>query len=91
MTSVTIDINPDATSSIENTLTPRLDAAMMSEIPENVSRQIPPLLSQAQAYYWSHAWQLGEQESLADLQAGRFKTFTNADDVVRYLLSADDD
>jgi len=49
-----------------------------------------PLTSIGQAYYWKHAWQQGERESLDELAAGKGRIFTNPADAVRYLLSTDE-
>ena len=43
-----------------------------------------------QDYYWTAEWQEGERETLAELAAGRGKTFDTTDDVLRYLQSDDD-
>lgn len=48
-------------------------------------------LPREQEYYWSEAWQAGEQESRAELAAGRGVRFDTADDAIRWLLSDDDD
>jgi len=60
-----------------------------SRIKAPISHTIPPAIDRGQAYYWNHAWQLGEQESRAELAAGKGKTFENARDAIRWLLSDD--
>ncbi len=42
-----------------------------------------------QAYYWSREWQDAEAESRADYAAGRFRTFTDAEDAIAWLDSDD--
>ncbi len=49
-------------------------------------RQVPWFIPADQVYYWSRQWQRDEAESLANLKAGRAKTFDNPTDAVRYLL-----
>jgi hypothetical protein len=58
-----------------------------SFIPPGASRSIAPLTSLGQAYYWTRAWQDGEQESLAALARGEGRTFEDAQSAIRYLLS----
>jgi hypothetical protein len=35
-----------------------------------------------QAWFWTEAWQAGEQEAEADLAAGRYKTFDTMEDLI---------
>jgi len=53
-------------------------------------RHIPSSIPKSQAYYWKHARQDGEQESLRELAAGEAVEFSNARDMIRWLLSEDD-
>jgi hypothetical protein len=69
----------------------RLAASDLSYLPAGVSRRIAPVTEPGQAYYWTHAWQAGEQESLAARAVGDTRVFGSADDAIRYLLSADED
>jgi hypothetical protein len=39
----------------------------------------------SQAYYWKNLWQQGEQESLADIAAGRVYVFDDIDEALRFL------
>ena len=50
----------------------------------------PPVIPAGQEYYWTSGWQAGERDTLAELEAGNARTFSTADDALRYLLSADD-
>jgi hypothetical protein len=43
-----------------------------------------------QAWFWSPEWQAKEQEAEADLQEGRFQTFTELDDFLLFLDSKDE-
>jgi hypothetical protein len=61
-----------------------------SSLPDQVTSRAGPFSSISQAYYWKHTWQAGEHESLADLAAGRARTFVDPSAAVRYLLSTDD-
>ena len=50
----------------------------------------PAAIPAGQEYYWTAAWQAGERETLAELAAGRGKTFDTAGEALRYLFSADE-
>lgn len=64
-----------------------LTATEVSPTSAPVSHTIPPAVDAGQAYYWRHAWQLGEQESRAELKAGLGQTFATAEKAIRWLLS----
>ena len=49
----------------------------------------PVILREDQLYYWTHAWQVGEAESQADIDKGDTERFANADDAIRWLFSND--
>lgn len=49
-------------------------------------RQVPLFIPASQAYYWSSAWQEGEAETRANLDAGNAKTFNDPLDAIRHLL-----
>jgi hypothetical protein len=51
------------------------------------ARWLPP----EQEYYWTEEWQGGEQESLRELANGGAVQFDTAQDLLRWLFSADDD
>jgi hypothetical protein len=53
------------------------------------ARNVPMFIPADQAYYWSSKWQRDEAETLANLQAGDYKTFDDPSDAIRYLLSDD--
>ena len=42
-----------------------------------------------QAWYWTEEWQAAERESREDYAEGRHKTFENADDFAKDLISGD--
>ena len=46
-------------------------------------RGMPAQPALAQAYYWSRAWQQGEAESLAELQAGHGRVFHDTNELAR--------
>ena len=50
------------------------------------SSEIPAFIPADQVYYWSIRWQESERQALADIAAGRTRTFTDPTDAVRYLL-----
>ena len=55
-------------------------------------RTVPFMIEKAQAYYWSHRWQEGINETVADLKSGEFERFDSDDptDVARWLLDGND-
>jgi hypothetical protein len=58
------------------------------------SRRIAPtFVSADEAYYWSFPWQADVQASMAALAEGDYEDFDSDDpsDVVRWMLSVDDD
>lgn len=54
------------------------------------ARQLPPAADAGEAYYWTHAWQTGQQEAVEAIERGEAITFDNADDAIRWLLSSDE-
>ncbi|MHB1654041.1 MAG: hypothetical protein ACYCVD_16435 [Desulfitobacteriaceae bacterium] len=40
-----------------------------------------------QAWYWTKEWQAAEQEARENIAAGRYKTFENAEEFVKDLMS----
>lgn len=51
---------------------------------------LPPAIDAGEAYYWTHAWQAAQRESLDALERGEGITFDSADDAIRWLLSSDE-
>ena len=79
-----------STESIEGAyLNTRLDQTNIPLMPWPVSRTIPPSIERGQAIYWSYAWRTGEQETREALAEGQGKTFPNAQEAIRWLLSDD--
>jgi hypothetical protein len=64
-------------------------SAVFSNRNTDALRQVPMFIPADQAYYWSSQWQRDEAESLADLRAGRARTFDDPQDAIRHLLSDD--
>lgn len=54
------------------------------------SRRLPPAADAGEAYYWTHAWQAGQQEAVDAIERGEGITFENADDAIRWLLASDE-
>lgn len=79
------------TSSSASKVRVRTSTEMTIPLPRYASRRVAPLMSRSQAYYWTHAWQAAEQESLAARQAGESQVFDSAEDVIRYLLNEEED
>jgi hypothetical protein len=65
-------------------------AAVASNCKMRVPRRMPLFIPAEQAYYWSSQWQRDEAASLADLKAGKARTFDDPQDAIRHLLSDDD-
>ena len=63
------------------------DVALM---PPLVPATIPLSIDRGQAIYWSYAWRAGEEETRKALAEGQGKTFPNAQEAIRWLLSSDD-
>lgn len=55
----------------------------------NPHRRVPMFIPAHQTYYWSSRWQDDEAETLANLRAGDYETFSEPSDAIRYLLSDD--
>ncbi len=85
-----MDVDIAATESGEgpyvNTWPGQTDVALM---PFLVSASIPPSIDSGQAIYWSYLWRLGEEETRKALAEGQGKTFPNAQEAIRWLLSDD--
>jgi AbrB family looped-hinge helix DNA binding protein len=43
------------------------------------------LIDKSQAYFWSQAWQRGEQQAEADIAEGRVEAFETVDDLIAAL------
>ena len=67
-----------------------IDQTSVSLMPRSVSRTIPPSIDRGQAIYWSYSWRAGEEETRKALAEGQGKTFPNAQEAIRWLLSSDD-
>jgi hypothetical protein len=50
---------------------------------------MPLFVPAAQLYYWSFAWQDSQRKAMADLRAGRSRTFDDPSAAVHYLLGSD--
>lgn len=67
----------------------RLDQTDVSPMRWLPPRTIPPAIDRGQAIYWTYAWQAGEEETRKALAEGQGKTFPNAQEAIRWLLSDD--
>lgn len=61
-------------------------SATVSNHGSDAPRRVPLFIPSDQLYYWSNQWQRDETQSLADLEAGRSRTFDNPQDAIRHLL-----
>ena len=85
---IVVDI--DSTESGEGVyLDTRLDQTDVPPMPSVVSHTIPPSIDRGQAIYWSYAWRAGEEETRKALTEGQGRTFPNAQEAIRWLLSDD--
>jgi hypothetical protein len=50
----------------------------------------PFILRDDQLYFWTHAWQVGEAESAADLASGETELFGDATSAIKWLFSAEE-
>ena len=66
-----------------------IDQTSVPLMPRSVSHTIPPSISKEQAIYWSYTWRVGEEETRKALAEGQGKTFPNAQEAIRWLLSDD--
>ncbi len=83
-----LTIIPDSANGIASSVID-LDSTGISHINRAISRTFPPAISVGQLYYWSYKWQQGEQIARDELARGLGKTFDNAQDAIRWLLSDD--
>ena len=88
MTEPAIVISPlDTSSNAVSRMTTLDPANTESSFSGAFSRAFSPAINRSQAYYWSRIWQMGEQESRAELAAGHGRTFDTAEEAIRWLLS----
>jgi len=79
-----------STESVEGAyLDTRFDQTNVPPMPWPVSRTIPPSIDRGQAIYWSYSWRAGEEETRKALAEAQGKTFPNAQEAIRWLLSDD--
>lgn len=62
----------------------------VSPMTSGMSHPAPIEIDAGQAYYWRYSWQVGEQESRRELAEGHGRTFPNAQEAIRWLLSSED-
>ncbi len=67
----------------------RFDQTNVPLMPWPVSRILPLSIDRGQAIYWSYAWRAGEEETRKALAEGQGRTFPNAQEAIRWLLSDD--
>ncbi len=82
---LTLDVNPNATtgkSSAQIGLLPTIS---------HPGQRAPLFVARDELFYWTKAWQQGERESLAELDAGNGILFDSDDpeDIVRWLHEPD--
>ena len=66
-----------SSQSLEFKLSPEESAALAEAIDE--------ALAEAQGWFWSEAWQVGERASEADLAEGQYQDFDTMEDLLRDL------
>ena len=78
----------EATTSSSTVILVHPDATVMSH-PDHVYGQ-PAAIPASQLYYWTHEWQSGEAEALAELERGEGREFESGRDAVEWLRTDDD-
>ena len=87
----TITIEDDASATNAEYLTDHdLRSSEATVRPHPGAQLLPPATDLGEAYYWTHAWQAAQRESLDALERGEGITFDSADDAIRWLLSSDE-
>jgi len=82
-------LNPNNAAATAATMA--VDArAAAGALPLGLPAHMPTMIPRSQLYYWTRAWQEGEAEAVADLDAGRSRTFTDPRELARYLLRPTD-
>jgi hypothetical protein len=79
----------DTTAPNGNSFMVEVDSSAGTDLP-HLPERMPVSIPADQAYFWSRAWQEGEAEALADLEAGRSQTFADPTELARYLLRPSD-
>lgn len=62
-------------------------ATGVTQAPYHISNTIPLSMPGGQEMYWSYAWLKGVDETRAAFARGEGKTFPNAKEAIRWLLS----
>jgi len=83
-------VQGDAQNASSSEFKPLAGAATTSPRPSTAREDLPVALSTSQAYYWKRSWQEAEAEVLAEIEAGKARTFSGAEAAIRYLLGPDD-
>ncbi len=86
MTTITID--PQRTVASAATV-PISTSATTSNNPLTAPRGMPASVPADELYYWTEAWQAGEQETRRALARGEGRVYDSAKDVIRDLLTND--
>jgi hypothetical protein len=86
----TVTLNPAASTSTREHVEL---APSASNAPAGLPRIAPVFIRADEAYYWSFHWQRDVQASMRALSEGEYEEFNSDDpnDVVRWMLSVDDD
>ena len=66
-------------------------ADLISDTPLVASEDVPAAIPRDQLYYWTHKWQVGQNESIREIEEGSSRVFTSFSDVARWLLDPSDD
>jgi hypothetical protein len=57
---------------------------------EPANLRMPMFIPKDELFFWTGAWQEGEEESAAEREAGNLRTFDDPRDFFRWLLSDED-
>jgi hypothetical protein len=67
-----------------------VDNASSSGRPGNGRRRVPFFIPASQAYYWSSAWQDGEDHALREIGMGNMRSFRSGAEAAAWLLADGD-
>ena len=86
---MTMTFDIQRTAAATNTSAVRVHAAPGSNISHPVAHDMPVSIPIDELYYWTEAWQVGENATRSAFARGEGQTFATARDAIRYLLAND--
>jgi hypothetical protein len=84
-------VDTEHESNVSETVLPILPGSVSLNTPaDRLPRDFPAAIPVSQMYYWTGAWQQGEQEALEEIDRGDARYFDNPRDAIRWLLDPED-